>query len=109
MQEPVVPLSILRVAPIGYMDMIDQGEKDEKIICVHLDDPEFMNIKHINDIPQHRLLEIRRFFEDYKKNENKEVSVDKFFGPDEAKEVIKNAIAKYDTEIRSKQKFLRMC
>jgi inorganic pyrophosphatase len=41
MQEPVQPLSILRARPIGMMHMIDEGENDEKIICVHLDDPEY--------------------------------------------------------------------
>ena len=30
MQEQVVPLSILRVRPIGMMNMLDQGENDEK-------------------------------------------------------------------------------
>ncbi len=34
MQEPVVPLSIVRAKPIGMMTMVDQGENDEKMICV---------------------------------------------------------------------------
>jgi inorganic pyrophosphatase len=38
MQEPVQPLSILRARPIGMMHMVDEGQNDEKIICVHLDD-----------------------------------------------------------------------
>lgn len=41
--------------------------------AVHCDDPEFKHMTDIGDLPKHRLLEIRRFFEDYKKNENKEV------------------------------------
>ena len=40
MQEPVVPMCFLRVRPIGVMHMIDQKEQDDKIIAVHLDDPE---------------------------------------------------------------------
>ena len=54
MQEPVHPLSILRVKPIGMMPMVDYGENDEKIICVHLDDPEYRNYEHYNDLPGHR-------------------------------------------------------
>ena len=44
-----------------------------QIIAVHADDPEYMHMRDISELPKHRVLEIRRFFEDYKKNENKEV------------------------------------
>lgn len=38
----------------------DQGEQDDKIIAVHADDPEFSGYNDINEIPAHRLMEIRR-------------------------------------------------
>lgn len=41
-----------------------QGERDDKIIAVCADDPEFRHYKDIKEIPPHRLAEIRRFFED---------------------------------------------
>ncbi len=95
MQEPVVPLSILRVRPIGMMTMIDQGENDEKIICVHLDDPEYRSFTHIRELPAHRMVEVQRFFEDYKKLESKEVLVQDFLGPEEAGKVIRHAVELY--------------
>ncbi|MDQ3023088.1 MAG: inorganic diphosphatase [bacterium] len=95
MQETVVPLSLLRARPIGMMQMLDQGEKDEKIICVHLDDPEFNSYTHIDQLPAHRLNELRTFFEDYKKLEGKEVRVDDFVGPIKAMRVIATAIESY--------------
>jgi inorganic pyrophosphatase len=95
MQEPVVPLSILRVRAIGMMTMLDQGENDEKIICVHLDDPEYRDYTHIKELPAHRMVEVQRFFEDYKKLENKEVLVQDFLGPDEAEKVIRHATELY--------------
>jgi len=41
-----------------------QGEKDDKIIAVCADDPEFRHYRDIKELPPHRLAEIRRFFED---------------------------------------------
>ena len=96
MQEPVVPLSILRVRPIGMMTMLDQGENDEKIICIHLDDPEYREYADIGQLPAHRMNEVRRFFEDYKKLEAKEVLVQDFLGPDEAKKAVRHAMALYE-------------
>lgn len=95
MQEPVVPLSILRARPIGVMMMQDMGQNDEKIICVHLDDPAFNGFYHIGELPEHRLLELRRFFLDYKVLEDKEVKVHDFFGPDKARKVVRQAIERY--------------
>jgi inorganic pyrophosphatase len=95
MQEQVVPLSILRVRPIGMMTMVDQGDNDEKIICVHLDDPEYRHFKNINELPRHRMDELRRFFEDYKKLENKEVLVQDFLGPDEAMDTVRHCMKLY--------------
>lgn len=95
MQEQVVPLSILRVKPIGMMTMIDQGDADEKIICVHMDDPEYRDFNHISELAHHRLDELRRFFEDYKKLEHKEVLVQDFLGPEEARKAILHSMKLY--------------
>ena len=99
MQEPVVPLSILRVRPIGMMTMLDQGQHDEKIVCVHLDDPAYSAYTHIQELPEHRMREVRRFFEDYKKLEDKEVLVRDFFGPQEAKEIILHSMKRYQENL----------
>ncbi|KAH6778752.1 pyrophosphorylase 3 [Perilla frutescens var. hirtella] len=95
MQETVVPGCFLRARAIGLMPMIDQGEKDDKIIAVCADDPEYRHFTDISQLPPHRLMEIRRFFEDYKKNENKEVAVDNFLPSATASEAIKNSMDLY--------------
>jgi inorganic pyrophosphatase len=59
------------VKPIGVLQMLDQGERDDKIIAVHCHDPSYRNFNDISELPSHRLAEIRSFFEDYKKNEHK--------------------------------------
>lgn len=94
-QEIVVPLSIMRAKIIGVMRMHDQGEADDKLIAVHADDPEYEHYNSITELPPHRLTEVRRFFEDYKTLENKKVNVEKFFGPDEAKKILMDAIRFY--------------
>lgn len=89
-QEPILPGCFLRARAIGVMPMIDQvryrlfsknykilltnllifvdtmnqGEKDDKIIAVCADDPEYRHYSDIKELPPHRLAEIRRFFED---------------------------------------------
>lgn len=99
MQEPVVPGCFLRARAIGLMPMIDQGESDDKIIAVCADDPEFRHYKDIKDLPPHRLAEIRRFFEDYKKNENKAVAVDEFLPSGKACDAIQHSMDLYASYI----------
>jgi inorganic pyrophosphatase len=94
-QEVAVPLCIMRAKPIGVMKMLDQGEEDDKIIAVHADDPEYSHIECLEDLPPHRIKEIRRFFEDYKILENKSVKIDSFLPADEARQIIKAAEAFY--------------
>uniref|UniRef100_A0A6N2LP44 inorganic diphosphatase n=1 Tax=Salix viminalis TaxID=40686 RepID=A0A6N2LP44_SALVM len=72
-----------------------QGEKDDKIIAVCADDPEYKHYTDIKELAPHRLSEIRRFFEDYKKNENKEVAVNDFLPSNAAVEAIQYSMDLY--------------
>jgi inorganic pyrophosphatase len=72
-----------------------KGEKDDKIIAVCADDPEYREYTDIKDLPPHRLAEIRRFFEDYKKNENKEVAVNDFLPASKAVDSIQQSMNLY--------------
>ncbi len=94
-QEPVYPLTIMRAKAIGLMRMIDHGEVDDKIIAVHADDPEYSHYHLLDDLPPHRMTEIKRFFEDYKKLEHKTVTVEEFLPLPAALEVLQKSIDLY--------------
>lgn len=94
-QETVVPLTIIHARAIGLMTMIDGGKKDHKIISVATEDPEFNSYKDAKEMPPHRLLMLRRFFQDYKQLEGKAVEVDEIRPVAEAYPVIEDALARY--------------
>jgi len=94
-QIEVVPLCIVPAKIIGVMRMQDNGEADDKIIAVAEND---MSVNHFNDIseiPPHFIKEVRSFFEDYKKLENKTVIVEDFQGKDLAIEILQESFDLY--------------
>jgi inorganic pyrophosphatase len=96
--EPVYPMSILQARAIGVMHMTDQGASDDKLIAVHVNDPVSSTFRDISELREHTLLEIERFFRDYKVLENKTVGVEKLEGHEAANQVIRDAIQLYRTE-----------
>lgn len=93
--EPVQPLSIVQARAIGVMHMRDEGKHDDKLIAVHVNDPAVAAYRDISEIPQHQLLEIMRFFLDYKTLEEKEVEVDAPSDATAARKVLLDALALY--------------
>ncbi|MFT5641820.1 MAG: inorganic pyrophosphatase [Cyclobacteriaceae bacterium] len=92
----VDPLCIVPAKVIGVMQMLDQGEKDDKIIAVANGD---MSVNHLNDISElgpHFVKELRNFFEDYKKLENKEVVIEDFQNRETAMQIVEKAIVDYN-------------
>lgn len=96
--EPVEPLSIVRARAIGVMRMEDSGKKDDKLIAVHLDDPEVAHYMDMKELPPHLEHQIRHFFEEYKVLEHKKVIVEEFLGPDVAAKILRDAVDLYRRE-----------
>lgn len=96
--EPVTPMSIMEVRPIGVMHMLDEGKGDDKIMAVHVHDPAFNVYRDINELPVHLQKQVTRFFEDYKVLENKQVSVEKWHGAEKAVEVLRDSFKLYRQE-----------
>jgi len=83
--------TIVEARVIGAMRMIDQGELDDKIISVAAGDPAYTEIFNITQLPAYQRYELKKFFEEYKTLENKEVQVEEFFNHDEAAEIVRRA------------------
>ncbi|WP_400192490.1 inorganic diphosphatase [Hymenobacter sp. B81] len=96
----VVPMCLIEAKVIGVMQMIDNNEEDDKIIAVAANDVSMNHYNDISELPPHTLLEMRRFFEDYKKLENKEVIVEKFMGREEAYKIVQDSLRLYDETYR---------
>jgi inorganic pyrophosphatase len=94
-QEPVLPLCILRAKAIGVLGMRDEKGQDDKIIAIHVDDPEYAHYQDIAELPPHRLRELERFFLDYKTLENKTVALDALRGRLDAERVVRDAARLY--------------
>ncbi len=94
--ESIIPLTIVECKPIGVMHMIDNGQPDDKIIAVCLNDPFYKDYESIKDLPAHVSDEIKHFFTVYKTLEGKETKVDnELEDAQSAKNVINESIKRY--------------
>ena len=94
-QEPVFPLTIVEARAIGVMRMRDEKGIDDKIVAISVRDPAFSDYTDKSQLPAHVLREIRRFFEDYKTLEHKQVVVEDLLGPAEAIQILREALDMY--------------
>jgi inorganic pyrophosphatase len=99
-QEAVDPLTLVSGRAIGLMTMIDAGKQDHKILAVAINDPSFNGYHEAQQLPQHRLMMLRRFFQDYKQLEGKAVEVDEIQPGSAALPIIEKALERYSSERR---------
>ena len=93
--EPINPMTLVQVYPIGIIRMLDGGRNDDKIIAIPFSDPTYNNIRSIDELPPHILDEMLHFFKVYKQLENKETDIRTKYGRDEALTIIREAIEAY--------------
>jgi inorganic pyrophosphatase len=90
--------ALVEARVIGMMRMLDQGEVDDKIISVAASDPAYSEIFNVTQLPPYQRNELRKFFEEYKTLENKEVIVKDFLNQDEAANTILQSMAFFNKE-----------
>jgi inorganic pyrophosphatase len=94
-QEPVFPLTIVEARAVGVMRMRDEKGIDDKIVAVSVRDPWFAEFTDHTQLPAHVMRQVRRFFEDYKVLEHKQVVVEDLLGPSDALVILRNALELY--------------
>lgn len=93
--EEIPPLCICNARAVGLMSMVDQGQPDDKVIAVLIEDPIYSDFAAAADFPKHIFKMLKRFFEDYKQLEGKEVAVEEIQPPALAHTIIDAALARY--------------
>ena len=97
---PVQALCIMEAKVVGVMQMIDNGDGDDKIIAVAANDPGVNHYNNMEELPPHFFSELRHFFEEDKRLENKKVIVEEFGDKSTALKVIQEAVDSYKEHFR---------
>ncbi|MBI5918427.1 MAG: inorganic diphosphatase [Nitrosomonadales bacterium] len=95
---PLVHGAVIRVRPLGMLDMDDESGGDAKLVAVPVTKltPLYQNVNSIDDLPEQLLQQIQHFFENYKSLEKgKWVKVKGWKGIEAAQTEITNGVANY--------------
>lgn len=86
---------LVEVRPIGFLEMVDAGQKDEKILSVASNNPRYKEVKDYKEIWSHQLLEISHFFATYKDLEGKRAIISGWHDSARARAVIEECHQRY--------------
>lgn len=89
------PGCIIESRVLGYMDLIDGGYRDEKVISVVNSDPRWDHIQKLEDLPQHTIIEIQEFFKTYKRLQGIDTVLGDLHGIEETKKLIEQCQKNY--------------
>lgn len=93
--DPTFPGCIVPARVLGYLDMVDNGKLDYKLISVVDCDPRYDDVKTLEDLSPFTLKEIANFFSNYKILQGISVQVGTFHGKDEAIRIIEECRKAY--------------
>lgn len=86
---PLIAGCVVVARAIGFIEMVDSGEVDNKIVAVPVVDPRFADINSLEDLPEHLLKEFQNFLETYKVLQGKKVEIKGFGNKERALEELK--------------------
>ena len=94
-EEPSFPGCLIEVRPVGVLNMIDQQERDQKILAVPNRNPRYDEIHTIDQVFPHVRRELEHFFTIYKELEGRVTATQGWDGPKEARKVISESRKAY--------------
>ncbi|MFB5661628.1 inorganic diphosphatase [Alteribacillus sp. HJP-4] len=92
---PTFPGCVIDARVIGFLNMIDDGEEDQKLLAVPVEDPRFKDVHSIDDVPSHKLEEIAHFFETYKDLQKKKTEIGAWEGAEAAAALVEECVNRY--------------
>ena len=99
--EPTYPGCIVPARVVGYLEAVDNGFEDYKLISVVDVDPRYNDVKELSDLSPFILDEIKNFFENYKTLQKIEVKVGKYHDKEDALELIEKCKERYNKKVNN--------
>lgn len=93
--DPTFPGCIVPARVLGYLEMVDNGKLDYKLISVVDCDPRYADVQELEDLSPFVLKEIANFFGNYKVLQGITVQVGEFHGKEDAIRIIEACRAAY--------------
>jgi inorganic pyrophosphatase len=93
--EPSFTGCLMEVRPVGLLNMVDQKQKDQKVLAVPNRNPRFDSIHTIDQVFPHIRKEIEYFFSIYKELQGAKTTIDGWKGPQESRRVIHESRKSY--------------
>jgi inorganic pyrophosphatase len=93
--QPTFTGCLVEVRPIGMLEMLDQGIRDEKVLAVSSSDPRYEKTRDYTDVQPHILREIAHFFEIYKDLEGKRTKMIAWHDIAAAHRAIRDSVARF--------------
>ncbi len=94
-QQPSFPGCLIEVRPVGILNMVDNDERDQKVLAVPTKNPRYDQIHTMDQIFSHVKREIEHFFTIYKELEGKVTKMQGWGGPREARKAISDSRERY--------------
>ena len=87
-KDPTFPGCIVPARVLGYLEMVDGGKTDYKLISVVDCDPRYDNVQELSDLPTFILEEISNFFQNYKVLQGIQVTTGEYHAKEETLVII---------------------